>query len=198
MPNPKLERAVATLEKLTTPEVLEANLLRASFFLTAYELFRFSVVHQLRRAYLDYRPTMTPQEREKCYQREVCTLEPNKFGASLKWYEKEGILSSPEVAQAHKLRQLRNKVAHQLPQLLTDPEDTLSSIDIGLLWTLTARLDRWFVRAYEIPTIEELDDKEIPDNEIMSGNMAVLFLMNETLSKKRGAAAQPPPEEGLP
>jgi hypothetical protein len=198
--DPHLDQAILTVAKLTVPEILEANLIRASFFLTAYELFEFSVVDQLRRAYLDYRLSMTPKEREEFYQREVRELDQYAFGASLKWYKKEGILSAQEVTQAQELRELRNKLAHSLPQLLTEPGNTIESLDIDLLETLIYRLDRWFTRTYEIPTIEELEEREIPDEEIMSGNMAVLFLMRETLTKtaSRGKTAQIQSEDPLP
>jgi hypothetical protein len=193
MSGPHLEQAILTVAKLTVPEILEANLIRASFFLTAYELFEFSVVDQLRRAHLDYRLSMTPQEREACYQREVRELDRHTFGASLKWYKKEGILSAQEVTQALGLRELRNKLAHSLPQLLTEPGNTIESLDIELLEALIHRLDRWFVRTYEIPTIEELEGREIPDEKIMSGNMAVLFLMRETLTRAASRGNHPNP-----
>lgn len=200
MPNPHLEQAILTVAKMTVPEILEGNLIRASFFLTAYELFEFSVVGQLRRAYLDYRLSMTPQEREASYQREVRDLDRYAFGASLKWYQKEGVLAAEEVAQAQQLRELRNNLAHSLPQLLTGPGNTIESLDIDLLEALICRLDRWFTRTYEIPTIEELEGREIPDEEIMSGNMAVLFLMRETLTKtaSRGKTTPIQPKDPLP
>jgi hypothetical protein len=182
------EKALLTVARLTVPEILEANLIRASFFLTAYEFLQFSVVNQLRTSYLDYRLSLTPQECESRYQLEVLHLDGHKFGASLKWYEKEGILNAEEVAQAQQFRELRNKVAHCLPQLLTEPEAPIESLDIGLVEVLLAKLNRWFVRNCEIPTIEELDGRNIPDEEIMSGHMAILFLMKETLAKRTSAA----------
>jgi hypothetical protein len=200
MSDSPLEQVILTVAKLTVPEILEANLIRASFFLTAYELFEFSVVDQLQRAYLGYRLSMTPQEREICYQREVRELDRYAFGASLKWYQKEGILSAQEVTQAQELRELRNKLAHSLPQLLTRPGNTLEFLDVEILEALIYRLDRWFTRTYEIPTIEELEEREVPDEEIMSGNMAVLFLMRETLTKiaSRDKTTQTQPEDPLP
>ena len=180
----KYEQALNTIARLTVPEILEENLVKASLFLTAYELLRFSVQDQLCNIYINYRLSLSPEERDKAYNKEVLALEKHPFAASLKWYQNEGLLSPEDVKKIQKLREIRNSIAHRLPQLLSEPDSTLDLYKINVLESLVSKLDRWFVRNYEIPIIEELNGKDIPDDEIISGNMAVLILIKKTLSKK--------------
>ena len=153
--------------------------------MTAYELLKLSIVDQLRLMYEEYRLSTSPPERKEEYKREVLGLDRDQFMASCLWYEKNGVITTEEVRKISVLRETRNQFAHQLPHLLFNSDDDFSAANIKTVRDLLGKLDRWFVRTWEIPTIDELDGKKIPDNEIMSSRMAVLELILNVDAKKQ-------------
>jgi hypothetical protein len=175
-----LRRAARVKDLLTSPGRLRRHLVHAALFLTAYELLKLSIVDQLRHVYEDCRLSIPKDDRVEEYRREVLALNKSRFMASCLWYEKNGVITAEEVKEISKIRETRNQLAHELPQLLFDSEAGPPTVDINAVRGLLTKLDRWYIRKWEIPTMEELDGKNIPDEEIMSGQMAVLELMIAT------------------
>lgn len=158
-------------EKLLNPEKLKKNLILASLYLTSYEMMRSSIMEHVRGLFI-----LGSKEMEKGrYKREVLQLYPkDSFHATCLWVLNNHGLNAEDIQEIKLLRDKRNQVAHELPQIISDRK---SSIDLTWLYRIRdiiTKFDRWWIRYFEI---YDLDQDTIPDEEISSGNMILMDII---------------------
>ena len=115
-------------EKLSPAEV-RRNLVKASVFITAYELVKEAILERVSgffingfdQAGLKYSPA---------YERDVLSRDKSKVRASLLWLVDMKAITPQDLAAFDEMRKHRNEVAHELPKLLVDPD---FSVNLHLL-----------------------------------------------------------------
>ncbi|EDL61217.1 hypothetical protein [Gimesia maris] len=165
--------------KLLNPALLKSNLINASLYLAAWELFCDSVIVQLKKNYqmgLDEKDARFLSK----YESEVISLDPkgkkSPLHASLMWLCQNGAINSVEHDLANKILHHRNEITHELPEFVA----SVKEIDLDLLNAivkLTTKIDKWWIREFAIPANPDFDNTEIDDSEISSGRMLILSLM---------------------
>lgn len=162
--------------KFLDPTSLKENLIKASLFLAAYETLRNSVIEQIRSFFSsgfdEHGPTISSR-----YQSEVLSRHKSPLRASLLWLLDMGVISNLDIDMVDHIRKHRNALAHDLPSFISTIDAQIDSELINSICALVTKIDRWWVREFEIPVNREFDNKIIEDFEITSGNMLFLQLM---------------------
>ena len=124
------EIAKKRLERKLSPEHINANLQLASMYLVAYELLRSAIVDQVRSFYSKGFGDGKLLYDEDAYQAEVLSRHKKVFEASCLWLQDHGVFEGPGVAELQRMREHRDRLAHELPSLMVDPE---FEVDLSLL-----------------------------------------------------------------
>ncbi|MCC6652847.1 MAG: hypothetical protein IT348_16965 [Candidatus Eisenbacteria bacterium] len=184
-------------------------LLRASVFVTGFELLRHSVVLAPNAVAIGERDEVEPHHMKftqfvdgrlvttKEYLRHLEPfLEPGKrpdyYLAGGRWLASLGVISSDEVLELLELRKYRNRLAHELQRFLLDPDVDLDLRLHSRLTALYGRIERWRVRV-DMSLYEEYAGVDLPDHEIASGTLLVLQLLEEALSSREERAGSSSP-----
>lgn len=166
---------------------MRGRLLKAAWFLVAYELLKGDVVgrpEQLFRAgFNEAGAILDPR-----YEVEVRSLAKHPFDASLAWLQHRGALSSGEVEDVKRIREYRNRVAHNLFGLLMNADEPLDLSVLELTASLIAKLGRFWARQPLPGFVPVPADK--PDHEVFSSTMLIVgfFAQVAGLTPARNAA----------
>jgi hypothetical protein len=151
------------LRKLS-PETVSATLLRASCFLSAYELIRLAIVENLHDFYASD---------ERAYQQEVRSRDPNPYRASCAWLVDHGVLTDDQVGALEAVYLHRQEIAHGLPRFAVDPD---AEVNAELLVAARGCLRSvcLFWGRITVDSNEEFDGQEIADEDIVSPMVSLL------------------------
>ncbi len=166
-------------EKFLNPSKLKQNLVEASIFLTAYEILRSSIEVRLR-GFFSF-DAVEGTEGAAAYNRNVAVLHPrDPFHASCLWFKQNGVLNDGDIEVISSIRRHRNAIAHELPSFIARDERRVECELLVQLTAVVSRIDRWWIREYEPPfdeNLEEMDLSVMPDEKVHSGNMIMLDLI---------------------
>jgi hypothetical protein len=173
-------KAFASWEKFLNPVKLKQSLVEASVFLTAYEMFRQSVIDNLRSFYSDsFNEGKFTQSAE--YKTKVIDLYPRDiFHASCLWFQQSGAIDQSDLDFIQRIRDHRNAIAHELPKFISSVEHAVEGQLLAELFKVVTKVDRWWITEVEIPTNPDFDDAEpgsIAYDKIQSGNMIMMNLI---------------------
>ena len=170
--------------KLTTPEILITNLIRASLFLVAWEMLKGSIINKplgfFATEFRDGEWQASPK-----YKTAVLALHKNPLTASFLWFKEMGAFAEEDLQKFQAAREYRNGIAHNLPTFLGSFDRDLEDKQLLNVQELLIKVDRWWIREIEIPTNPDFDDQEIDEDEISSGNMLLLSLIFDVVSGKQ-------------
>jgi hypothetical protein len=132
--------AFAEIMRKLTPEVMRETVNRAGLYLVTFEILKLQVVTETKSFF-----GAGPGDRSG-YKSEVLSLAPKKspFDGSVCWLEKVGAISSEEGDALIAIRNHRNEIAHELPNLLLSPDHGLSYENLSRCRELTNKLARWW------------------------------------------------------
>jgi hypothetical protein len=165
-----------TLRRLMSSEVLKDNLAKAGLYLIAWDLLQDAIVGNLRRF---FSPIM-PGDPDDDYKKEVLSLHPDpkaKFIASCRWFQNEGVLSDADVTEILQIRKHRTDIAHEMPNVLLNPQTQIDEAKLMRISELLSKIDRWWITMMEVPLHEEFDGQQVRPEEVKSGKMEFLDLL---------------------
>jgi hypothetical protein len=192
--------AAIDLNHLLNPEAIRIRLLLASLYLSAYEILKATVIEGVAQI-LVYLPepdedgllalkAMVPKDIftslydqnvtayrvlvEK-YERELGIRfdERSRRGLipSCDWLEAEGVLLAEDIQAIRAIRNYRNEIAHELPNLLVSEGSHLDLDQLEGIIAIIRKVEPFFARLdAEIPI-------DVPDERIMSGGQIILSLL---------------------
>jgi hypothetical protein len=177
--NPK-DKVVASWDKFLNPATLKQSLIEASVFLTAYEMFRHSVVENLRSFYSDsFKDGKWIQSAN--YNTKVLDLYPRDvFHASCLWFQQSGAIDQSDLDTIQRIRDHRNAIAHELPKFISSVDHAVEGQLLAALFKIVTKVDRWWIAEIEIPINPDFDSTEresIAYDRIQSGNMIMMRLI---------------------
>lgn len=119
------------LQAKISPENVAVELVRAGCFLTAYELIKTQVVDAVHDFFWCGFEDGNNLYDEATYQRDVRSRDPkSKYRASCLWLIEMQALTVEQVETLERIHAHRQEIAHELPELLVDPD---FSVDVRLL-----------------------------------------------------------------
>lgn len=173
------EKAFRSWAKLLNPEELRSNLVRASIYLTAYELLHQALIEPLKGFFsygFDADGTFLGEE----YRTKVLSLHKKPFFASAIWFRDSGALTNDDLDRIREIRDHRNFVAHHIPEILGSIDSKVRSDLLVSVAEIVRKIDVWWIREIEIPTNSDFDAAavdEIDTAGIFSMRMAILDLL---------------------
>lgn len=162
--------------KLLSPELAKSVLMAAAIYLIAYELLKSSIIEEIKNFYFvgeAYRNIAM----EMPYDAEVISLDKSVFVASCRWLHKVEAITNEDIQTILNLRELRNKIAHQLPAFLVDDNINITVSDLVKMQEILAKIDSWWIREVELaanPDFVHLDHEELETLEVHSGRMLIV------------------------
>ncbi len=168
------------MEKFLNPDLLKQHLLAGGIYLAAYEIFKSSLVGRPRDFYRsgweNGKESFSPG-----YQTNVIALDQRHiYRASALWWQKKGVLTDADMALAASIREHRDEIAHDIPRFLGTSEGFIRLDLLESIFTLLSKIDQWWIREVEIPTISDFDNRELTNEDlagVVSSNMIFLSLM---------------------
>lgn len=118
------------LEQKLSPERITANLQHAAMYLVAYELLRRAIVDEVKGFYMVGFSGEQWRYDEDGYEAAVLSRHKKVYEASCLWLATQGVFEKEDVAELQRIREHRDRVAHELPSLMVDPA---FDVDLSLL-----------------------------------------------------------------
>ena len=151
---------------LLSRDILKQNLAKAGLFALAYELLKNSLIERPKGFF-----TMAGTCSDDEYRKEVLSKHASPLIASCQWFRENGAITAEEAADVLQFREHRNYIAHELPNVLLNPQSQVDEAKLMRLFQLLCKLDRWWISEFEIPANPDFDGQEINPLEVRSGSM---------------------------
>jgi hypothetical protein len=161
-------KALHEIERLLSKEVIKENLAKAGLYVIAYEMVKNSIVERPKGF-----STMSG-EGDGCYREIVLSKHGNPFIASCRWFQDEGAITEQDIAELLEFREVRNRIVHELPNVLLEPQLQVDASKLAKLYTLLCKIDQWWITHFEIPCNEDFDGEDVDELEIQSGSIQFL------------------------
>jgi hypothetical protein len=175
--------------KFLNPETLKGNLIRASIYLTCWEMLKNSVMDHPRDFYTDGwkdgKVILDPK-----YKTEVLALDNDPLIASALWFKKQGAISDDDIFLLKSFRSHRNEIAHELPKFLGTAESNIQDEFFYGMFLLVAKIDKWWIQDFEIPLNPDFDNRELSREELDGCQSMNMVLMNLLIAVADGKEVQ--------
>jgi hypothetical protein len=173
------------LERKLKPDVVLTNLIRASVLITSFELLKGEVVTKLREFHaVKYGPN--GWESSPRWRTEVLALDDRKpktpFRASSLWLAKHKVIDMEDIGVLLRIREHRNQVAHELPELLIDPDFTPDNQLLQESLRLTTTVGKFWARM-AVDCDPAFVGKEVPDSELVPGSSHIMELVLQSITR---------------
>lgn len=166
--------------KFLDPDNLKGNLVYASLYIATYEAFKDYVIEVLRDFYnLGARAGSV----ESTYETDVLARHKDILRASLFWFKENGAISQKDVDDFYDLRMYRNKLAHELMNLLFDGlQDELPG-KLERVIQIRVKIEKWWILNIDEPDPEEFGlDRAIKEDDITTSSEIFYQLVTDMLS----------------
>ncbi|MDN3224171.1 hypothetical protein [Pseudomonas nunensis] len=168
-------------EDLLTPAVMQERLISASLYITAYEMLKDSIVGRLKDFYCigftEEGLTTSPD-----YKRKVLALKKSPTYASLTWLKDAAAIDQGDIDVFERLKQLRNLLAHELPEIVLAGKDLALMDRMQDVMNLMRKIEVWWIVNVEIETDPDYDGRHINPDQITPGPILMMQIMLEVLS----------------
>ncbi len=164
------------------PENFKGNLMISSLFIASFESFKDYVVEEVRfffnTGFENGEYTFDPT-----YNTKIIAKDRSPIKASLLWLEEMGAISSQDIGEYDNFRQFRNKLSHELMDLLFEglPEK-LPNMFVKLI-DLRIKIEEWWILNIEIPANPDFDSEEDINEEGITTSTQIFYrLFKDMLS----------------
>lgn len=174
-------------EKFLNPDTLKSSLIRASIYLSAYELLKNSIIDHLR-GFFDSKWKLNDKTGEietvisESYKDKVRSLYPkDEFHSCCLWFVENKAISQKDLDSITKIRKHRNSIAHELPKYLGSVKYDVDKNLLKELIEIIRKVDTWWLREIEITTNPDFDDIDYDDikwDDVLSGNMIIMNFLS--------------------
>lgn len=163
-------------EKYLNPEVLRANLIEASIYITAFEMLKETIVERIRDFYfIGFDDTGIKTDPK--YYSEVLSENKSPIYASLHWLKQSNAIGDDDILAFERVKQCRNTIVHELNHMLAAGLPPDLSERFSEIVSLLNKIEKWWIVNVEIPTNPDLAEKEIIEEEIVPGPILGLRML---------------------
>jgi len=157
--------------KFLDADEVKFQLITASLYLTAYDLLIESVVHKIKDFYTNGFDENGWIVDEK-YKVEVRGLYKKDIViASLKWLEKNNVISENEIDRVKLFKEHRNELAHELSRMISNSDKRTKTEFMQEIRDLYFKIHKWWFVEFEMaiePELGKLNPDELDFNEVLS------------------------------
>ncbi len=163
-------------EKFLNPENLRSSLISSSIYIAAYETCKESILDKLKSFYSDYWDKDGPHPGE-AYKAEVLAQSKSPLQGTLLWFKARGAITEVDILTFSRARELRNRVAHDLPKFISEPDHQIDHKIFEGLLEVTHKIGVWWVINVEIATDPDYDGKEVDPSDVQTGTLLIIQMM---------------------
>ena len=188
-----MREAVRDWENLINPDVVREKFATVGLFLVAYEILAGCIRDKPRGFFAhEFKNGVSVPSDE--YKAEVLALDPKgKFDAKrggIEWLNRMGAIDETDRNAIRGVTDLRNKVAHELPEIVLGGSLPAMNDHLSTLLELIEKIDRWWIVNVEIPTNPDFDGENIDESRIVSVlGIAMSTLRDVAMGKEEEAWA---------
>ena len=169
--------------KLFSPELTKSILMSAAIYLLTYELLKSSIIEEIKKFYF-VGPGYKNYAMQQQYASEVLSLDKSVFVASCKWLYNREAIEHGDIQTILSLRELRNTIAHQLPDFLIDDNTNITVNELIKIYDILAKIDSWWIHKVELPAnpnFAHLNQEVLEILVVHSGPMIIVSYLIELL-----------------
>ena len=163
-------------EKFLHPEMLRANLITISLFITAFETFKTCVIAKPEAFFFDGFDENGPIL-GKPYQSEVLSRSKNKLYASLLWLKEQGGIDQGDIDVFDSIRIHRNELAHEPLAFLASHSRGFDVLKFHALVGLLTKIEKWWFIYFELAINPEMLPDGADPGEVIPGPVWSLQLL---------------------
>lgn len=176
-------------------DILRDSVNIIALYITMYELLEDTLISRPKDFFtvLEYDERAKKQYEEhvlSLYDKSACpgiATKNKELIASLLWFKKMNAIDDDDIQVFTNLRTTRNEVTHQMLHAIAEGGERYL-IQLMELYKLFCKIERWWILEMEIPIGDEIPpDKEIKEEDVMSGNMIILNVMIDILANDSNA-----------
>ncbi len=172
------------------PETLRSRLTNVSLYIAAYELLEDTIVERIRDFYMTgptYKDIFKGSDHHKDYQSQVLSKsnKANPLFASLEWLKESEAIGQKDLVAFDEDRALRNKLVHELPQVLTKGLPSELGARFSELISLLDKIERWWIVNVDMAADPKFREEEIDHRSIIPGRILALRAMLDVASGSR-------------
>lgn len=164
------------------PENLKDNLIFSSLYIATYESFKDYVIEEVK-FFFNTGFTNGKYIFSDSYKSDVLSKDRSLVKATLLWLKEFGAIEDRNIEIFDELRKYRNKLSHELMNLLFEglPEE-LPEKFIELI-RLRVKIEKWWILNIEVPTNPDFDTHiEISDKDITTSSQVFNQIILDMLS----------------
>lgn len=179
--NDKIEK----LSELLKPEAFKNNLILCSVFIAYFENTLDFIIDTPKNFFSDTFDTEKGFIPSSDYKIKVLNLDKKPLNASLLWFKELKAISKTEILDFDTLRKYRNKLAHELTEILLDDGLEIKEYvqNLEKLFNFRIKLEKWWFFNYEADFMEIQNIEELTDNDISTGGEMIYKLFMDILSE---------------
>lgn len=176
-------------------DILKESVNIIALYITMYELLEDTLISRPKDFFtvLEYDERAKKQYEEhvlSLYDKSACpeiTTKNKELIASLLWFKKMEAITDNDIQLFANLRITRNEVTHQMLNAIAEGGSKYL-IQLMELYKLFCKIERWWILEMEVSIVDEFPlDKEIKEEDVMSGNMIILNAMIDILANDSNA-----------
>ncbi|NOD84309.1 hypothetical protein [Ruegeria sp. HKCCD6119] len=165
------------------PDVVRTRLLRTGLFLVAHEMLLSAIKDRTHDFYSNTWTNNDGWKPSPDYREKVLSLDPkgknDPFRASVAWLRQMEAIDEDDEVSIRKLTEERNRLAHELRNVLGGTiEHDFESLFPKLVH-LVAKIDRWWIFNVDLATDPELAGEEFDVDRITPGSLMLLQVLNQ-------------------
>ena len=182
-------------KNLIDKDILKESVNIIALYITMYELLEDTLISRPK----DFFTVNEHDEHaQKQYEEHVLSLydklacpraisKNKELTASLLWFKKMNAIDDDDIREFANLRTIRNEVTHQMLQAIAEGGGKYL-IQLMELYKLFCKIERWWILEMEVFIGDEFPmDKEIKEEDVMSGNMIILNAIIDILANDSNA-----------
>ena len=164
-------------EKFLNPKEIKKNLIDASLFLSFFEILNSEIIERIfdfySNEFRDGKWIASDKYNKTIVNRKI-NGKTNIFLSSCQWLLDNNTITQNDFEQIKKIKEHRNRIAHDLPKFLFDSEYVIDKDLFNQIKVLTLKIAKWWIIEVEIPTDPQFDGQEIDTEGILPGQEMIL------------------------
>jgi hypothetical protein len=172
--------------RFLNPESLKQNLIRASIYITCWELLKESVIGRPKDFFTHKWSASGEGKPSPAYKTNVLSLHRDPLIASALWFRNRQAVSDGDIELLKSLKKHRNEIAHELPKFLGQADCEVRLDFLSGAFLLVEKIDKWWIQNVEIPTNPDFAARVFTDEELNNVTSARMICMNLIISVANG------------
>lgn len=152
-------------------------MITASIYITAFEILKSSIIDRLKNFYWRDWEADRGDLIDPSYNTEVLSRNKSQLYASLLWLKENGAIDEYDINKFEEIKISRNRIAHNLPQLLVDGLPVELPERFSELISLLSKIEKWWILNVDLPANSDWDHKKVGDNDIIPGPIILVTMM---------------------